>query len=195
MKGCIMANRQETQRMLDLTCAMWDDPWVMHYQDLDFAPDEVSSIFLGGPSSRQDILEYKWRAFAVHYLRAAGYKGVIYVPEPRNNDWSFKDAFPMKIVQWESGRLLRASVKMFWIPRHETQLPGRVTNTEFGFFSGALYAAPEKFKDRVFVGFPPEAWKVNSEKHWATIAGVEQFDNLPVMCTHVAHKLPIWTNY
>lgn len=184
-----MANRQETQRMLDLTCAMWDDPLVYHYQDLAFAEPGIQSIFLAGPSSRQDVLEYKWRAFAVHYLRKAGYQEVIYVPEPRENDWSFKETFPMKIVKWESDRLLSCSMKMFWIPRHEIQLPGRVTNTELGFFSGAMFAAPEKFKDRVVMGCPSDAWKVNSEKHWTAIGGVEQFSDLEAMCNYVLHKL------
>lgn len=184
-----MANRHETQRMLDLTCAMWDDPLVYFYQNSEFAGDGVRSVFLAGPSSRDDILEFKWRAFAVHYLREAGFQGIIYVPEPRENDWNFKDTFHGRIVEWESIRLLHASIAFVWVPRHQAQLPGRVTNTELGFLSGMAYAAPEKFKDRLVFGCPADAWKVNSEMHWTGLAGIRPFDDLQLMCKHVQTKL------
>ena len=190
-----MANRQETQRILDLTCKMWDDPFVYMYQNKELAEDEVHSVFLAGPSSREDVLEFKWRSLAVHYLRKAGFQGIIYVPEPRENDWSFKENFGQQVVEWESTRLLSASITFSWIPRHQTQLPGRVTNTELGFHLGMAYASPEKFKERVIFGCPPDAWKVKSEKHWASLANLEPFDNLQLMCEHVAAKIGTWMNY
>jgi hypothetical protein len=67
-----MANRHETQEMLDLTSMMWDDPLVYFYQSSQLAESGIDSIFLAGPTSREDVLEFKWRAFAVHYLRKAG---------------------------------------------------------------------------------------------------------------------------
>ena len=185
-----MANRQETQRMLDLTCAMWDDPQVYFYQDLNFAPEGVPSVFFVGPSSRQDILEYKWRAFAHHYVRKAGYTGVIYVPEPRNNDWSFKDTFPMKIVEWESVRVLACTLVMSYSFRHEVQLPGRMTSTENAFLAGMAYAAPEKFRDRFVICHPEGSWKASSEKHWVSgIGGIKSFTDLELTCQHVAARL------
>ena len=184
-----MANRHETQKMLDLTCAMWDDPLVYFYQNSELAEQGVPSIFLAGPSSRDDVLEFKWRAFAVHYLRTAGFQGVIYIPEPKENDWSFKETFQGRIVEWESKRLLLASIAFVWVPRHQIQLPGRVTNTELGFLSGMAYAAPERFKDRLVFGSPREAWKVNSEIHWASLAGVQAVDDLRSMCVHAHEKL------
>ena len=191
-----MANRRKLKEMLDLTCEMWDDPWAFHYQNHELADSETHSVFLAGPSSRQDILEFKWRAYAVHYLRKAGFKGIIYVPEPRENDWSFKETFEEKIVAWESMRLLNTSMVMFWVPRHETQLPGRVTNTELGFCLGMAYANPDKFKDRMVFGCPPNAWKVKSEKHYSeNIVGIKPFDNLQIMCEHVKAKLGSWMNY
>lgn len=185
-----MADRHETKRMLDLTCAMWDDPHTYFYQNLNFAPEGVPSVFLVGPSSRQDVLEYKWRAFAHHYLRKAGYEGVIYIPEPRNNDWSFKATFPMKIVNWESTRILHCDIVMSWTARHEVQLPGRVTGTENAFLAGMAFACPDKFKERFVIGYPPDSWKANSEKHWISgIAGIKPFDDLEPMCYHVAARL------
>ncbi len=183
-----MDNRQKLQQMLDLTCAMWDDPLVFHYQSLEFAPKGIISLFLAGPSSRQDVLKYKWRALAVHYLRLAGYKGVIYVPEPCENDWSFKENFPMEIVDWEIERLMSSTMKFFWVPRHEVQLPGRVTNTELGFWLGRAYENL-KIKDQIVWGYPTDAWKMKSEHHWARLPGIEPFHDLEAMCKHVAERL------
>lgn len=184
-----MADRLKTQEMLDLTCAMWDDPKVYHYQNLELIPSDIPSVFLYGPSSREDVLEFKWRPYAVHFLRKSGFSGLIVVPEPRNNDWSFKSTFPVPIVSWEAIRLLGVTVAMGWIPRHQTQLPGRVTNTEHAFLGGMAYAAPERFKERIVWGYPHDAWKVKSEHHWiGNIAGIQPFHDLEVMCQHVASK-------
>ena len=184
-----MASRQETQTMLDLTTTMRDDSRVYCYQSRGLADPNTLSVFLAGPSSREDILEYKWRAFAVHYLRSAGFEGIIYIPEPRENDWTFKETFQGKIVAWESERLLSASLAFVWLPRHQTQLPGRVTNTELGFLAGMAYADPDKFKDRFIFGCPPDAWKINSETHWAGLAGTQRHTDLKEMCESAAGRL------
>ena len=184
-----MANRERTQEMLDLTCAMWDDPLVYCYQNLDPVPDAVPSVFLAGPSSRDDVLNFKWRPFARHYLRQGGFQGVIIVPEPREDDWSFKDSFPTDIVSWETTRLLSVDNAVVWLARHQVQLPGRVTNTELGFLGGMAYADPERFKDRLVWGYPLGAWKVKSEHHWiGDIAGVEPFHDLQEMCDHICSR-------
>ena len=184
-----MANRQETQKMFDLTCAMWDDPHVFFYQDGEFAPQGTQSVFLAGPSSREDVLEYKWRSFAVHYLRKHGCTATIYVPEPRENDWSFKGTFKGDIVAWESARLLSASIACVWLPRHQTQLPGRLTNAELGVLIGMALVSPEKFKRRVAFGHPLNAWKVKSETHWAALAGIEPIHDLETLCRKICIKL------
>lgn len=168
---------------------MWDDPNVYCYQDLNLAEDNIQSVFLAGPSSRQDILEFKWRALAVHYLRKAGYHGIIYIPEPREDDWSFKESFPTSIVEWESKRILSCDIVVVWFCRHQTQLPGRVTATELAFLSGMAYANPDKFKGRLIFGHPSDAWKVKSDVHWAGIAGITPFHDLQTMCHYVTRKL------
>ena len=183
-----MANRTQTQNMLNLTGAMWDDPQVYHYQELLNVPADIPSLFLAGPSSRDDVLEFKWRPLAVHFLRYHGFQGIIVVPEPRENDWSFKETFPTEIVSWERKRLLLQVQKaVFWIPRHQIQLPGRVTNTELGFLAGMAYVDPKRFKQRLVWGYPETAWKVKSEDHWVhEVAGIEPWHNLEAMCKHVA---------
>jgi hypothetical protein len=185
-----MANRTETQNMLNLTCAMWDDQFVYHYQELQNVPKDVPSLFLAGPSSRDDVLEFKWRPLAVHFLRLYEFKGIIVVPEPRENDWSFKATFPTEIVSWERQRLLiQVKKAVFWIPRHQTQLPGRVTNTEIGFLAGMAFADPERFKERLVWGYPTNAWKTKSENHWVhETAGIKPWHNLESMCKHVANS-------
>lgn len=193
-----MADRKETQHMLDLACAMWDDPLVYMYQDPLLVGCGTPSIFLAGPSSREDVLEFKWRINAVQYLRLAGFKGIIYVPEPRENDWSFKDEFEGEIVEWEKSRLLSASMVLVWIPRHQTQLPGRVTNTELGVLIGMALALPAKYSDRFEFGYPSGAWKVKSETHWAIEAGKKPFYDLQAMCGHIAQKLAFlgaWSDF
>ena len=184
-----MANRQKTQEMLDFTCKMWDDPNVYHYQDVGLIDLQQPSVFLAGPSSRDDVLSFKWRSYATHYLRKHGFTGGIVVPEPRNDDWSFKETFPTTIVQWESSRLLKVNIAMFWVPRHQTQLPGRVTNMELGFLAGMAYVSPN-LRKRLVWGYPLDAWKVKSEEHWVKdIAGFEPFHDLEDMCQYVAEKL------
>lgn len=185
-----MANREKTREMLDLTCAMWDDPRVYCYQNLEPVPDDLLSVFLAGPSSREDVLSFKWRPYAHYYLREAGFQGVIIVPEPREDDWGFKETFPINIVEWEATRLLGVSLAMVWVPRHPVQLPGRVTNTESGFLGGMAYADPVRFKERIVWGYPPDAWKMKSEHHWlCNIAGIEPFHDLKVMCEHAYARL------
>ena len=185
-----MPNREKTQEMLGLACAMWDDSLVYCYQNLEPVPDDMLSIFLAGPSSRDDVLNFKWRPYARHYLREAGFQGIIIVPEPRNDDWSFKETFPTEIVEWETTRLLQVTLGFIWIPRHPVQLPGRVTNTESGFLAGMAYANPERFKERMIWGYPTDAWKVKSEHHWiCNVAGIKPFHDLKTLCEHAHARL------
>ena len=71
---------------LELLKRMWNDPRVQFYDDSEMPPDKEladGSAFLVGPTSRHQLLEYNWRCQAVNHLRNAGFKGIIYVPEPR----------------------------------------------------------------------------------------------------------------
>jgi hypothetical protein len=182
-----MASRSKTQEMFDFTCAMWNDPLVYHYQETGPIPADMPSVFLVGPTSREDVLNFKWRPYGVHYLRKHGFSGVIVVPEAREDDWGFKESFPTSIVSWERERILRVNKVIAWIPRHPTQLPGRVTNTEVGFLAGMAYADPDRFRDRFIWGYPPNAWKVKAEDHWINdVAGIRPFHDLEMMCEQAA---------
>jgi hypothetical protein len=184
-----MPDRRKHLEMLNRTCAMWDDPRVKFYQDLDFVPEDEVSLFALGPSSRHDVIEFKWRADLHHLVRVAGYDGYIYMPEPREDDWTFKRTFPMKISTWERQRILRSTLVFGWVPREPIQLPGRMTNFEAGALTGMVLAQPEKFKDRFMIGAPPDAHKVDSEMDWIRDAGITPFDNLDEMCAEVPRRV------
>jgi hypothetical protein len=174
---------------------MWDDPHVSFYQDLKFVPDETHSVFLVGPSSRHDVIQFKWRADTHHLLRKGGYPGHIYIPEPKEDDWSFKETFPITIDTWERERILSCSIVLAWLCREQVQLPGRLTNFETGFLTGMAYAAPEKFKQKFIVGAPPDAFKVKSELNWIRHADITPYNNLGEMCSEVHRRLGSWMNY
>jgi hypothetical protein len=186
-----MRKREEIKQRLELACGMWDDPLVYFYQQLALASRGTPSIFLAGPTSRDEVLEYKWRIFAVHFLRTYGFSGVIYVPEAREDDWSFKKTFPKNLVTWEQERVMTADVTMVWFDRHQVQLPGRLTGFEGGFLAGMAYASPSRFEKRLVVGSPPNAWKVRSEQSWVTdVAGLHWHDDLEAMCRTAIGRLP-----
>ena len=68
------------RRLLDLLFTMWFDPLVQCYNDKEKPTEEderrLTSIFLAGPTSRNQILEYNWRCEAVAYLREAGFVNI-----------------------------------------------------------------------------------------------------------------------
>ena len=85
---------------------------------------------------------------------------------------------------------LKSDLVLFWIPRHQTQLPGRVTNTELGFMAGRACANPERFKYSFVWGYPRDAWKVKSEHHWVSeIAGIEPLHDLNELCIEAVRLL------
>lgn len=111
------------------------------------------SMFLAGPSPRGDN-DYNWRPEALAILRNIDFEGTVYVPLPRDGNWSIDyDAQ----VDWESDYLEDADVIAFWIPRDLVYLPGYTTNVEFGIYlkSGKIVlgypkgAAKMKYLDRV----------------------------------------------
>ncbi len=104
-------------------------------------------IFLAGPSPRsaEDI---NWRPGAVDTLKEIGFTGIVYVPLPRDGNWSPEyDAQ----VSWELKYLEGATCIAFWIPRDLNYLPGFTTNVEFG-----LYVRSGK----IILGYPVGAPKM-----------------------------------
>jgi len=96
-----------------------------------------NSIFLSGPTHRilsdnlnpEDIKS--WRSKAIEELEKLGFDGDIFIPEWRKNikpeTWTHS-----RQIDWELKYLNKSTVIMFWIPRNMKDLPGLITNLEFG---------------------------------------------------------------
>lgn len=185
----------EHTHMLGLLQAMWSDPRVQCYNDKEkpHIGEEMydGSIFLAGPTSRHQILEYSWRGQAVAYLREAGFKGFIYVPEPRGEEKSRDFTDRSYIHNWESSRLLHATRPVFWIPRKADELLGLNTNFEFALFiGGILFGAPGN--KTIFLGWPPEAERMGLPNHYAVeLAGCRRFTTLKGLCYAAADRFEL----
>lgn len=185
---------RKLNRQLALMKAMWMDPLVQCYNDIQKPrigeEKELGSIFLAGPTSRSQLIECNWRCEAVQYLRKAGFKGYIYVPEPRGEEKA--DDFRNRdyIHHWESSRLLNATHAVFWIPRKADELLGLNTNLELGIFIGATMFG--RLKPSLFVGWPPEAERMGLPSHYVgELAGCRRFKTLRGLCYAAAGKFEL----
>lgn len=118
---------------------------------------QTPSIFLAGPTLRPlstweqcqvwlSGLKLRWRQEAIQHFRKKQFTGTLLVPE--HDDWSVMDDY-ISQTEWEHHGLHRATVILFWIPRHLRFLPAFTTNIEFGRYFG----------DRIVYGRPPTAPK------------------------------------
>jgi hypothetical protein len=172
--------------LLDLVQRMWHDPLVQCYNDEEMLPERyrTPSVFLAGPTSRTFILDFNWRCRAVQYLRDEGFKGCIYVPEPRGIEKKGDFTERGYIHHWESSRLFSATHKVFWVPRSGVEMLGLNTNLELGIILGmALSQKPLS----VFIGWPPEAERLGLPNHYAhERAKCTIYTNLGDLCAAVA---------
>lgn len=178
-------------KCLSLLEAMWADPLVQCYNDAEKPSkrDEQrrGSVFLGGPTSRHQFISCNWRGAAVAYLREAGFRGYIYIPEPRGEEISTDFTERSYIHNWESDRLLYATHQVFWIPRKADELLGLNTNLELGICIGKMLFA--KGKSSLFIGWPPEAERMGLPNHYAVeLCGCHRYTNLKDLCYAVAGK-------
>lgn len=100
------------------------------------------SVFLIGPSPRGDVGE-SWRPAMIEALQAAGYDGVIYVPEPEDGIWP--ETY-LEQISWEQKYLAQCDLILAWVPRDLQTMPAFTTNVEFGDYldSGKLiYGRPK----------------------------------------------------
>lgn len=119
----------------------------------------TKSIFLAGPSPR-DPSHPNWRPAALAALEDMGYDGVVFVPLPRDGDWSHGyDAQ----VEWELTHLNMADVVVFWVPRSK-DLPALTTNVEYGVYFDSGTAV---------LGYPPSATHMRYLDHLGKKEGVE----------------------
>lgn len=125
----------------------------------------VASIFLAGPTPR-DARAPSWRPAALAALRARGFEGAVFVPEPE--DGRFSSDYDAQ-VDWETRCLARADCVLFWVPREMTAMPALTTNDEWG---------QHKSSGRAVFGAPPGAEKVRYQQRWARELGVPVCDSL-----------------
>jgi hypothetical protein len=115
------------------------------------------SIFLAGPTPRSPEVP-SWRPEALEWLRAAGFTGVVFVPETADGERSPEY---LDQVEWERQGLHLADRILFWVPRDMRTLPGLTTNVEFGRWCSS---------GKAVLGFPPDSAR---NKYLAWLAGVE----------------------
>lgn len=132
-----------------------------------------TSIFLAGPTLREEFAGFHWRTEALQLLSNYGYDGTVYVPEPFCKDYGMQ-------VAWEDVGLTKATIIAFWVPRHLHFLPGFTTNVEFGEWhrSGKCY-----------LGYPPGAPKMRYLQEKATLHSIPTFQDLPSMLKDIAELL------
>ena len=115
-------------------------------------PDRwTKSVFLAGPTPR-DASTPSWRPEALRLLEAAGYDGVVFVPEDRDiTGCAINPENYGPQIQWEDEGLQRADVILFWVARDLKAMPAFTTNIEWGewFDSG-----------KVALGYPEKTPKV-----------------------------------
>lgn len=178
-----LKDRFERLRRLE---AMWSDPRVQLYHDTQIPEDGGNGVFLAGPTSRSQILEYNWRCEAVSFLRQLEYKGWIFCPEPRGQE-NEGDFTERKVIhKWESDRLMLASDVVFWIPRNKDELLGLNTNLELGIILGMRmgYSSPR----RVHVGWPDDAERMGLPRHYVHFAELRCYNTLWDTCREVVSK-------
>jgi 8-oxo-dGTP pyrophosphatase MutT (NUDIX family) len=122
-------------------------------------PDTVvKSMFLAGPTPRGS--GKSWRKDAIDYLKAIGYNGHVFVPEPRDGAWA--EDYTNQ-VDWEEDGLNRADVIVFYVPRDLTgetygvPMPALTTNDEWGNW---------KESGKVVWGSPDWAQKVRYQRYY-----------------------------
>ena len=121
---------------------------IMFYEN-NFQTSPERSIFLAGPTSRDNVFEKSWRNEAVKLFEKFQFNGTVFIPE-FSKPKQFEDSDWLKSVSWEKKCMDVATCIMFWIPRKMPDMPGLTTNLEFGYYIA-------KRPDNVILGFPKDA--------------------------------------
>jgi hypothetical protein len=168
---------------------MWLDPYVQCYNDATLPTDNSLSVFLNGPTSRRQILEFNHRCLSVQYLREAGFKGWIYVPEPRGEEDPGDFTEKEYIYHWESSRRFAATCNSFWVPRDSGEMLGLNTNFEWGLNVGQLLYG--QTNQMIFIGWPVGAERMGLPEHYSTKAHRRAYHDQKEMCQRIALELSL----
>lgn len=144
---------------------------------LEEPPDTYSkALFAAGPTPRSAATA-SWRPAFLDELTAAGYDGVVFVPEAR--DGVFTAAYDHQVA-WERRALNLADVICFWVPRDMATMPALTTNVEFGTWASS---------GKVVFGAPPGAPSNRYLRSQAATLGVPTADTLPELVAAALAKL------
>lgn len=124
------------------------------YSDETFELPIKNSIFLAGPTPRTGTPVPSWRPEALRALEKAGFDGLVFVPEYKNQFNYLEKSTPvdfMSQVEWEYRALENCDLIAFWVPRSK-HLPGFTTNVEFGSYVRS---------NRIIYGRPDDAEKTD----------------------------------
>lgn len=111
---------------------------ILVYSQEPIPPTQATpSIFLVGPTPRSASVP-SWRPEAISTLKALGFDGHVFIPEPRDGQ-PLRDYIGQ--VEWERQGLEAATAIAAWVCRDLRTLPGFTTNVEFGRYvtSGRLF--------------------------------------------------------
>lgn len=131
-------------------------------------PDVINkSIFLAGPTPRNNEEQESWRPDALKLLEDMGFDGVVFVPE--NRDGEFKMNYDDQI-DWEEKYLSVADCVLFWVPRDLTldskdfpKMAAFTTNVEWGKWEKSgkvVFGAPKKAPKNDYLKFYAEKYNV-----------------------------------
>lgn len=121
----------------------------------DLPKNITKSIFLAGPTPRSNSI-ISWRKEAIKLLKENNYDGVVFIPEPRNGE--FTSNYDNQI-EWEEKMMDLSDCILFWIDRKlrpDFENIALTTNIEWGKYCNS---------GKVVVGFPEDAEKTRYIKH------------------------------
>lgn len=101
------------------------------------------SVFLVGPTPREETGGESWRPALLEALKQRGYDGVVFIPETEDGTWKHNY---LDQIGWEQKYLHACDLIVAWVPRDLETMPAFTTNVEFGEFvhSGKfIYGRPD----------------------------------------------------